>query len=104
MKKPLITMSCLTLLMGADIALAAEEGWNQESFPPFEEVDANKDGMVSMDEMRTHPGAVNAVTRGKPDTLEDSMKSFFSPAHRQDQNKPYDSPMTKEEWEGVTSK
>lgn len=104
MRKPLIAISCLALLAGTNIALAAEEGWNHESFPSFEEVDANKDGMVSMDEVKAHPDAVNAVTHSKPDTLENSMKSFFSAAHGQDKNKPYNSPMTQEEWESVTSK
>ena len=85
--------------MGSGIALAQ---WNQESFPPFEEVDANKDGMVSMEEAKAHPGTVTAVTKGKPDTVEADMKSFFSAAHQKDKNKPYDSPMTKEEWEGLT--
>ena len=45
MKKSLITISGLVLLMGTGVALAADEpeGWNQESFPPFEEVDTNQD-------------------------------------------------------------
>ena len=45
MKKSLIATSGFALLMGAGVALAQ---WNQESFPPFQDVDANKDGMVSM--------------------------------------------------------
>lgn len=104
MKKSLIAISGLAMLMGTGIALAAEEGWNNESFPPFEEVDANKDGMVSMDEAKAHPGMVTAVTKGKPDTMEASMKSFFSAAHQGDKGKPYDSPITKEDWEGLTGK
>jgi hypothetical protein len=104
MKKSLFALSGLFLLMGTGSALAAEEGWNHESFPPFEEVDANNDGMVSMDEAKAHPGTVAAVTKGKPETVEESIKRFFSAAHQQDKNKPYDSPMTQEEWEGVTGK
>jgi hypothetical protein len=104
MKKSLFAVGSLLLLMGTGGALAAEEGWNQESFPSFEEVDANKDGMVSMDEAKAHPATVTAVTKGKPATMEESMKSFFSAAHRHDKNKPYNSPLTKEEWEGVTGK
>ncbi|QQS53996.1 MAG: hypothetical protein IPM89_14340 [Candidatus Competibacteraceae bacterium] len=99
MKKSFIAASGLALLMGSGIAMAQ---WNNESFPPFEEVDANQDGMVSMDEAKAHPGTVAAVTKGNSATVEDSMKSFFSAAHEKDKNKPYDSPMTKEEWEGVT--
>lgn len=104
MKKSLLAAGSLLLLMGTGNALATEEGWNRESFPPFEEVDANQDGMVSMDEAKAHPGTVAAVTKGNPDTVEESIKSFFSAAHQHDKNKPYDSPMTKEEWEGVTGK
>ena len=100
MKKSLIAASGLVLLMGSGVALAQ---WNNESFPSFEEVDANKDGMISMDEAKAHPGTVAAVTKGKPDAVEADMKSFFSAAHQKDKNKPYDSPMTKEEWEGVTN-
>ncbi len=99
MKKSLIAASGLALLMGSGIALAQ---WNNESFPSFEEVDANKDGMISMDEAKAHPGTVAAVTKGKPDAVEADMKSFFSAAHQKDKNKPYDSPMTKDEWEGMT--
>ena len=102
MKKSLIAISGLAMLMGTGVALAVEEGWNNESFPPFEEVDANKDGMISMDEAKAHPATVAAVTKGKPDTVEESMKSFFSAAHHGDKGKPYDSPMTKEEWQGMT--
>ncbi len=101
MKKSLIAASGLALLMGSGVALAQ---WNGQSFPSFEEVDANKDGMVSMDEAKAHPGTVAAVTKGKPDNVEADMKSFFSAAHQKDKNKPYDSPMSKEDWEGVTSK
>ncbi len=100
MKKSFIAASGLALLMGSGIALAQ---WNNESFPTFEEVDANKDGMISMDEAKAHPGTVAAVTKGDLTTVEDSMKSFFSAAHEKDKNKPYDSPMTKEEWQSVTS-
>jgi len=100
MKKSFIVASSLALLMGSGIALAQ---WNNETFPPFEEVDANKDGMISMDEAKAHPGTVAAVTKGDLTTVEDSMKSFFSAAHEKDKNKPYDSPMTKEEWQSVTS-
>ena len=102
MKKSLITLSGLVLLMGTGVALAQ---WNRgdEVFPPFEEVDTNKDNMISMDEAKAHPSVVAAVTKGT-DTVEADMKSFFSAAHQQDKNKPYDSPMTKEEWEGVTGK
>ena len=101
MKKSLITLSGLALLMGAGVALAQ---WNKggAEFPPFEEVDANKDNMISMDEAKAHPGVVAAVTKGA-DTAEADMKSFFSAAHQHDKNKPYDSPMTKEEWQGMTS-
>ncbi len=106
MKKSLITISGLVLLMGTGVALAADEpeGWNQESFPPFEEVDTNQDGMISMQEANAHPGMVTAVTKGHMDTAEASMKSFFGAAHQHDKNKPYDSPMTKKEWEGLTNK
>lgn len=100
MKKSLIAASGLVLLMGSGVALAQ---WNNESFPSFEEVDANKDGMISMDEAKAHPATVAAVTKGKPDNVEADMKSFFSAAHQKDKNKPYDSPMSKEEWDGVTS-
>ena len=100
MKKSFIAASGLALLMGSGIALAQ---WNNESFPTFEEVDANKDGMISMDEAKAHPGTVAAVTKGDLTTVEDSMKSFFSAAHEKDKNKPYDSPLTKEEWQSMTS-
>jgi len=43
------------------------------------------------------------VTKGNLANVEDSMKSFFSAAHQHDKNKPYDSPMTKDEWQGMTS-
>lgn len=103
MKKSMIVTSSLALLMGAGIALAA--GWNQESFPPFSEVDTNKDGQISMQEAQAHPGVTAAVTKAKPgSTVEQALKSFFSEAHQKDKNKPYDSPMTKEEWEGMTGK
>ena len=100
MKKSFIAASGLALLMGSGIALAQ---WNNESFPTFEEVDANKDGMISMDEAKAHPGTVAAVTKGNLANVEDSMKSFFSAAHQHDKNKPYDSPMNKDEWQGMTS-
>ena len=103
MKKSLIATSGLTLLLGTSVALAS--GWNQESFPPFSEVDTNKDGQVSMQEAQAHPGVTAAVTKAKPgSTSESALKSFFSEAHQKDKNKPYDSPMTQEEWEGMTGK
>ena len=102
MKKSLIATSGLVLLMGAGVALAQ---WNQESFPPFQDVDANKDGMISMKEAQANPGVVAAVTKAKPgSTPESALKSFFSEAHQKDKNKPYDSPMTQKEWEGMTGK
>jgi len=102
MKKSLIATSGLALLLGAGVALAQ---WNQESFPSFSEVDTNKDGQVSMQEAQAHPGVTAAVTKAKPgSTPESALKSFFSEAHQKDKNKPYDSPMTQEEWEGVTGK
>ena len=102
MKKSLIATSGLALLMGAGIALAQ---WNQASFPPFQDVDTNKDGMVSMAEAQANPGVTAAVTKAKPgSTPESALKSFFSEAHQKDKNKPYDSPMTKKEWEGMTGK
>lgn len=106
MKKSLITISSLVLLMGTGVALAADEqeGWNQESFPPFEEVDTNQDGMISMQEANAHPGMVTAVTKGKMDAVETDMKNFFTTAHQHDKNKPYNSPITKEEWKGLTHK
>ena len=63
MKKSLITLSGLVLLMGTGVALAQ---WNkgEGAFPPFEEVDTNKDNMISMDEAKAHPGVVAAVTKG----------------------------------------
>ncbi len=103
MKKSMIVTSGLALLMGAGVALAV--GWDQESFPPFSEVDANKDGKVTMQEAQAHPGVTAAVTKAKPgSTAEAALKSFFSEAHQQDKNKPYDSPMTQEEWKGMTGK
>ena len=103
MKKSLIATSGLTLLLGTGIALAT--GWNQESFPPFSEVDANKDGKVTMEEAKGHPGVTAAATKAKPgSSVEEALKSFFSEAHQKDKNKPYDSPMTQEEWEGMTGK
>lgn len=103
MKKSMIATSSLALLVGAGVALAA--GWNQESFPPFSEVDTNKDGQVSMQEAKAHPGVTTAATKAKPgSSVEEALKSFFSEAHQKDKNKPYDSPMTQEEWEGMTSK
>ena len=46
-----------------------------------------------------------AATKAKPgSTAEAALKSFFSEAHQKDKNKPYDSPMTQEEWEGMTGK
>lgn len=103
MKKSLIATSGLALLLGTGVALAA--GWNQESFPPFSEVDTNKDGQISMQEAQAHPGVTTAVTKAKPEsTAEQALKSFFSEAHQKDKNKPYDSPMTKKDWEGMTGK
>ena len=102
MKKSLIATSSLVLLMGAGVALAQ---WNRESFPPFQDVDTNKDGMVSMAEAQAHPGVTAAVTKAKPgNSAETALKSFFSEAHQKDKNKPYDSPMTQEEWQGMTGK
>ena len=98
MKKSLIALSGLVLVMGTSVALAQ---WDNKNFPSFEEVDADKDNMISMDEAKAHPGVVAAVTKGA-DTAEADMKSFFSAAHQQDKNKPYDSPITKEEWRGIT--
>jgi hypothetical protein len=102
MKKSLITTSGLVLLMSAGVALAQ---WNRASFPPFSEVDANKDGTVTMQEAKANPGVTAAVTQAKPgSSVEQALKSFFSEAHQKDKNKPYDSPMTQEEWEGMTGK
>lgn len=102
MKNSLIAISGLTLLLGTGVALAQ---WNRgDNFPSFDSVDTNKDGMVSMEEAKAHPGMVSAVTKGQPENVEESMKSFFSAAHQQDKNKPYDSPITKEEWQGMTGK
>ena len=102
MKKSWIAMSGLALLMGMGVALAT--GWNQESFPPFEQVDTNKDGQVSMAEAQANPGVVAAVMKAKPgSTPESALKSFFSEANQKYKGKPYDSPMTKEEWEGMTN-
>ena len=103
MKKSLIATSSLALLLGAGVALAT--GWNQASFPPFSEVDANKDGQITMQEAQAHPGVTAAATKAMPgSTAEAALKSFFSEAHQKDKNKPYDSPMTQEEWEGMTGK
>ncbi|MCU0809216.1 MAG: hypothetical protein MUC53_15290 [Candidatus Contendobacter sp.] len=102
MKKSVIATSSLALLMGAGIALAQ---WNRESFPPFQDVDTNQDGQVSMAEAQAHPGVTAAATKAKPgSSVEEALKSFFSEAHQKDKNKPYDSPMTQEEWEGMTGK
>ena len=102
MKKSMIVTSSLALLMGAGVALAQ---WNRESFPPFSEVDTNKDGQISMQEAQAHPGVTAAVTKAKPgSTVEQALKSFFSEAHQKDKNTPYDSPMTQEEWQGMTGK
>ena len=103
MKQSLIVTSSLALLLGTGVALAT--GWNQESFPPFSEVDTNKDGKVTMEEAKAHPGVTAAATKAKSgSTVEESLKSFFSEAHQKDKNKPYDSPMTQEEWPGMTGK
>ncbi len=103
MKKSMIATSSLALLMGAGVALAT--GWNQESFPPFSEVDTNNDGQVSMEEAKAHPGVTAAATKAMPgSTAESAMKSFFSEAHQKDKNKPYDSPLTEKEWQGMTGK
>ncbi len=101
MKKSLIATSSLVLLMGAGVALAQ---WNRESFPPFQDVDTNQDGQVSMEEAKAHPGVVAAATKAKPGTVDAALKSFFSEAHQKDKNKPYNSPMTQEEWQGITGK
>jgi hypothetical protein len=102
MKNSLIATSGLALLLGAGVALAQ---WNKESFPPFSEVDANKDGTVTMQEAKANPGVTAAATKAKPgSSVEAALKSFFSEAHQKDKNKPYDSPMTQEEWEGMTGK
>lgn len=103
MKKSTIVTSSLALLMGAGVALAA--GWNQQSFPPFSEVDTNKDGQVSMQEAMANPAVVSAVTKAKPgSTPESAMKSFFSEANQKYKDKPYDSPMTQKDWQGMTDK
>jgi len=103
MKKSMIAMSSLALLMGAGVALAV--GWNQESFPPFSEVDTNKDGQVSMQEAMAHPGVTAAATKAMPgSTAESAMKSFFSEANQKYKDKPYDSPMTQKDWQGMTGK
>ena len=104
MKNTLITVSSLALLLGTDVALAQ---WNKGdgNLPPFEEVDTNQDGTVSMEEAKAHPAVVAAVTKGsKESNVEESIKSFFSAAHQQDKSKPYDSPITKEEWRSLTGK
>lgn len=102
MKKSLIATSGLVLLMSAGVALAQ---WNRASFPPFAEVDANKDGKVTMEEAKAHPGVTAAAMQAKPgSTVEEALKSFFSEAHQKDKGKPYDSPMTEEEWRGMTGK
>ncbi|MDG4549275.1 MAG: EF-hand domain-containing protein [Candidatus Contendobacter sp.] len=103
MKKSIVVTSGLALLMGAGVALAV--GWNQVSFPPFSEVDANKDGKISMQEAMGHSGTTAAAMKAKPgSTAESAMKSFFSEANQKYKDKPYDSPMTKEDWEGMTGK
>lgn len=103
MKKSMLVTSGLALLMGAGVALAV--GWNQVSFPPFSEVDTDKDGKISMQEAMAHPGATAAVMKAKPgSTAESAMKSFFSEANQKYKDKPYDSPMTKEDWQGMTGK
>ena len=102
MKKSMLVTSSLALLMGAGVALAQ---WNRESFPPFQDVDANKDGQVSMQEAMANPAVVSAVTKAKPgSTPESAIKSFFSEANQKYKDKPYDSPMTKEDWQGMTGK
>ncbi|MDG4596036.1 MAG: EF-hand domain-containing protein [Candidatus Contendobacter sp.] len=103
MKKSLITTSGLALLMGAGVALAG--GWKDESFPPFDQVDTNKDGQVSMAEAQAHPGVTAAATKAKPGTsAESALKSFFSEANQKYKDKPYDSPMTQKDWQGMTGK
>lgn len=103
MKQPMIVTSSLALLMGAGVALAT--GWNQESFPPFSEVDTNKDGKVTMEEAKAHPGVTAAATKAKPgSTVEEALKSFFSEANQKYKDKPYDSPMTQKDWQGMTGK
>ncbi|MCP5420964.1 MAG: hypothetical protein H6970_11980 [Gammaproteobacteria bacterium] len=103
MKKFLIGVSGLVMMVGAGFVMAEEYGWDQKNLPAFEDVDTNKDSMISMDEAKASPDLVNAVTNGKPETADDSLKSFFSAAHEQDKDKPYDSPISKEEWEGLTN-
>lgn len=103
MKQPMIVTSSLALLMGAGVALAT--GWNQESFPPFSEVDTNKDGKVTMEEAKAHPGVTAAATKAKPgSSVEEALKSFFSEANQKYKDKPYDSPMTQKDWQGMTGK
>lgn len=103
MKKSLITTCGLALLMGAGVALAV--GWQNESFPPFDQVDTNKDGKVSMDEAKAHPGVVAAAMKAMPgSTPESALKSFFSEANQKYKDKPYDSPMTQKDWQGMTGK
>jgi len=100
MKQALIVVGGLALLLGTGVALAQ---WNQASFPAFEEVDANQDGMVSMEEAQAHSGVTTAAMKAKPgSSAEEALKSFFSEAHQKDKDKPYDSPMTKEEWQSMT--
>lgn len=102
MKKSLIATGGLALLLGAGVALAQ---WNKESFPPFSEVDTNKDGQISMQEAQAHPGVTAAATKAKPgSTPESALKSFFSEANQKYKDKPYDSPMTQKDWEGMTGK
>lgn len=103
MKKSMLVTSSLALLMGAGVTLAA--GWNQENFPPFSEVDTNKDGMISMAEAQAHPGVTAAATKAMPgSTPESAIKSFFSEANQKYKDKPYDSPMTQKDWQGMTGK
>jgi len=102
MKKSLIATSSLVLLMGAGVALAQ---WNRESFPPFQDVDTNQDGKVTMEEAKAHPGVTAAATKAKPgSTVEEALKSFFSEANQKYKDKPYDSPMTQKDWQGMTGK
>ena len=70
----------------------------------FEEVDTNKDGMISMDEAKAHPGTVATVTKGNLANVEDSMKFFLVRPISTIKNKPLRfSPMTSDEWQSMTS-
>ena len=73
--------------------------------PHFEEVDTHHTGQITLQQAKTHPAVVSAAMKAKPGmTGDQAVESFFSEAHQKYQGKPYDSPMTKEEWEGMTGK